>query len=71
VEPDNDPLAPLVALLIVGTLAACAVLFVVLAGGMAEPSKVWGVVRTVAPWYAGLAATLLIARWLGRRRKKT
>ena len=68
-ERDDDPLAPLVATLIVGTLIAFAVLFVLLVGGLAAPARVWDIVVMVAPWYLGGAATLLIARWLGRRKR--
>jgi hypothetical protein len=69
-SPDKDPLAPLVAALVLGTILALAVVFVLVTGGGVSPKVMWGIVLQVLPWYALGTGSLLLARWLGQRKRR-
>jgi hypothetical protein len=69
-SPDDDPLAPLVAILVIGTILALCVVFVLITGGGVAPKRVWATVLAVAPWYAAGTALLLGVRWYGRKKRR-
>ena len=69
-DPDDDPLAPIMAALILGTLVAFAVGFVLFVGNTVSPARLGRIAMWASPFYAAAWVTLLLARWLGARKRR-
>jgi hypothetical protein len=67
-ERDDDPLAWLVAGLILVTIVVFALIFITVVGGLVAPATMWHWIVVIGPWYVGLGGTLVLARWIVRRR---
>jgi hypothetical protein len=68
-DPDHDPMAPLVAAFVLGTILALVVLFITITGAIISVQTAWHYIVLIGPWWFGGGGTLMLARWIVRRKR--